>query len=177
MDAPLAATEYEVLWVPVGSLTHNPKNYRRHGEAHIETLKQSLREHGWEQVVVVDPRDTTLILDGHGRELAAQALGLEQMPVHVYHGKSPEKWVVTANESDRQADVDQTALAALLCDLQGTVGLEGTGWDGAAVDALVGQLAAADYEAKGQGKEFDENLDLSGVKMATCPECGHEFPV
>jgi hypothetical protein len=26
-------------------------------------------------------------------------------------------------------------------------------------------------------KEFDENIDLSNVKTATCPECGHEFPV
>jgi hypothetical protein len=25
--------------------------------------------------------------------------------------------------------------------------------------------------------EYDENIDVSGIKTATCPECGHEFPI
>lgn len=170
---PLDVTEYEVIWVPVGSLTHNPKNYRRHNEDHILTLRQSLREHGWEQVVIVDPRDHTLILDGHGRELAAQAEGLARMPVHVYHGTSPEKWIVTANESDRQATVDQTGLAALLAELQTTVGLDGTGHDSASLDALIGSLTVPDFAPVGADEQG--RLDQLAPKPVTCPHCGETF--
>lgn len=180
----------EVMRVPIDSLTAHPKNYRSHPEAQVQAMRASIREFGQYRPAVVS-RDS-VVLAGHGVWLACKAEGHTEFDVHVmpFDANDPraEKLLVVDNELSRMAVDDQTALAALLADIQRTdgEGLQGTGWDDAALDKMIGELAAEDFAAKqgpeqlpesANGKEFDEDLDLSNIKRATCPECGHEFPL
>ena len=71
---------------------------------------------------------------------------------------------------------DQALLARLLQQTKDEFGeLRGMGADDA---MLAGLLAAAQPPTPPTDfPEYDETIDTSGIKTATCPECGHEFPV
>jgi hypothetical protein len=143
----------------------------------VDAIRQSLDAFGQYRDVVVS--SDGVILAGHGIWLAQKSAGATDIDTvrMDFPADDPraEKLMVADNELSRMAQDDDRALAALLADVQSTEGLDGTGWDDGALDALIGKMAAED--AKAQGKEFDENIDTSGIPMATCPECGHEFPV
>jgi hypothetical protein len=176
----------EVTRVPIDSLTAHPKNYRSHPAEQIQAIRASIREFGQYRPAVVSK--DSVVLGGHGVWEACKAEGHTEFDVHVmpFAANDPraEKLLVVDNELSRLAVDDDKALAALLAEIQRTdaEGLQGTGWDDVALDKLVGELAAEDFGAgqlpeAANGKEFDEDLDLSNIKRVTCPECGHEFPL
>ena len=178
----------EVTRVPIDSIKPHPRNYRGHPSEQIEHIRASLRQYGQYRPIVVS-RDG-YILAGEGVWTGCKAEGfetVETVPQPFDHTDTrAEKLLVLDNEVSRAAIDDDKALATLLASIQQTGGLEGTGWDDAALDKMIGELAAEDFAAKqgpetlpdsANGKEFDEDLDLSKIKTATCPECGHEFPL
>jgi len=132
----------QIEQVPIDSLTPHARNFRHHPPAQLEHLQQSLREYGWARNVVVS-RDN-VILAGHGIVEAARKEGHTTVPVYRLDlkGDDPkaEKFLVLENTVSRLAEDDDTQLAALLADVQRTEGLAGTGYDDAALDALIGQL-------------------------------------
>jgi len=132
----------QIEQVPIDSLTPHSRNFRSHPPAQLEHLQQSLREYGWARNVVVS-RDN-VILAGHGIVEAARKEGHTTVPVYRLDlkGDDPkaEKFLVLENTVSRLAEDDDTQLAALLADVQRTEGLAGTGYDDAALDALIGQL-------------------------------------
>lgn len=173
--------------VPVDSLQpfdlgDGRKNYRNHPAAQIEVLSDSLDELGQYRPIVVS--NDWRILAGEGIWRTHLAKGLTDIAVCVqpYPHTDPRarKLLVIDNETPRLAVDDEKALASLLADIQRQdSGLQGTGYDGRELDAMIAGLAAEDFAAGKlpEGKEYDENLDLSNIKHVTCPECGHEFPL
>jgi hypothetical protein len=163
--------------VPIDSIKPHPRNYRGHPDAQVQAIRHSLDQFGQYRPVVVS--SDGVILAGHGVWLARKAQGektIDEVRMDFpADDQRAEKLMVADNELARGAEDDQAQLAALLADIQRTDGLDGTGWDDGALDALIGNMAAEDFKA--QGKEYDEDIDVSGIPMATCPECGHEFPV
>lgn len=73
-SAPLAL-EYR----PVGSLLPDPRNARTHPKRQVEQIAASIREFGFANPILTDPEGR--IIAGHGRLLAAKALGLSEVPV------------------------------------------------------------------------------------------------
>jgi hypothetical protein len=63
------------------------KNARIHSARAIEVVASSIKEFGWRQPIVVDKDD--VIVMGHTRLLAAQRLGLTEVPVHVASNLTP----------------------------------------------------------------------------------------
>ena len=85
----------------VSSLVPSAQNARTHTEAQIAQIGASITEWGWTIPVLVDEVDT--ILAGHGRVLAAQLLGLDNIPVMVAKGWSEEQkraYVLAASMGD-----------------------------------------------------------------------------
>jgi hypothetical protein len=127
--------------IKISELKMHPQNYRKHPEDQLVHIEASLRRHGFYRPVVV-ARDMT-ILAGHGVVEAAIRVGLEVAPV-VRLDLDPDsppalKILAGDNEVGRMADVDDRALSELLRgvaenDLEG---LLGTGFDDAALSALV----------------------------------------
>jgi DNA modification methylase len=71
------------LW-PIERPTPYARNARIAPESAIAKVAASIKEFGWRQPIVVDEQG--VILAGHTRLLAAQRLGLDQVPVHVAVG-------------------------------------------------------------------------------------------
>lgn len=179
-----ATGAFAVEDVPLDRLTAHPENYRAHPAAQLEHLEASVRQFGVYKNVVAR-RDGT-ILAGHGVIEAARRAGLQTVPVHWFDGSEAEarKLLVSDNTVSRLAEDDAGALAALLADLSAEGELSGTGYDDAALAELLSSMVGGENGAHEEfdpsqvpEREFDENLDLSKIKTATCPECGHEFPV
>ena len=164
--------------VDINDLQAHPRNYRGHPAEQIAHLKASLAEYGIVKNIVV--ASDNVILAGHGLVQAAREAGYKELPVCRIAMPSTDpkaqKFLIIDNEISRKAHDDGEQLAALLADIQRTEGLLGTGYTDSELDRLIGDLAAEDFGKGADGKEFDENIDLTNVKMATCPECGHEFP-
>lgn len=65
--------------VPIDTLKQHPTNVKEHPQSQIDTLVELIKAVGFKDPVVID-RDN-IIWAGHGRLIAAQQLGLEEIPV------------------------------------------------------------------------------------------------
>jgi hypothetical protein len=70
----------------VASLVPSARNARTHSPQQVAQLAASIREWGWTTPILVDEQG--VIIAGHGRVLAAQQLGLVEVPVMVARGWS-----------------------------------------------------------------------------------------
>ena len=108
----------------LSSLLPYAQNARTHSDAQIEQLAASIREWGWTMPVLVD--ESGVIVAGHGRVLAAQRLGIDEVPVMVARGWSPEKikaYRLADNKLALLSSWDEQLLSIELADLQ-TLGLD-----------------------------------------------------
>ena len=103
---------------PVAGLVPYARNARTHSDLQIMQIAASIREWGWTTPVLVDEQGT--IIAGHGRVLAAQRLGLEDVPVVVARGWSEAKiraYVLADNKLAENAGWDEALLRIELDDL------------------------------------------------------------
>ena len=128
----------------VSSLTPYARNSRTHSDEQIAQIAASIREWGWTIPVLVDADGG--IIAGHGRILAAQRLGIEDVPCMVAAGWSEEKkraYVIADNKLALNAGWDDETLRLELSELDGLgFDLSLTGFGG---DEL--QVLLADHTA------------------------------
>jgi ParB-like nuclease domain len=92
------------------ALIPNAQNARRHSAEQVEQLARLITEFGWTMPVLVDEADG--IIAGHGRVLAAQRLGLTEVPVIVARG-----WSEAQKRAYRLADNRAAELSTWDADL------------------------------------------------------------
>ncbi|MBX9944854.1 MAG: site-specific DNA-methyltransferase [Reyranella sp.] len=116
---------------PVAALVPYARNARTHSDEQVAQIAASIREWGWTMPVLVDEAGT--IIAGHGRVLAAQRLGLAEIPVMVAAGWSEAKrraYVIADNKLALNAGWDEDLLRIELGELKGLgvdLGLTGFG--------------------------------------------------
>lgn len=72
--------ELKIEYLPPEKLTPYENNTRRHSESDIEQIKKSILEDGFNDPIGVWGEEN-IIVEGHGRQLAAIELHLEKVPV------------------------------------------------------------------------------------------------
>lgn len=120
----------QIQQVPVGDLSPYANNPRTHSASQLDRLVQSLKEFGFTNPLLVG--DDMQIVAGHGRLMAAQALGLETVPViKLSHLTDDQKraYVIADNQLALNSGWDDDLLQAELQAL-GDVGFDLTvlGW-------------------------------------------------
>src|SRR5437763_14724441 len=120
-------------------LTPYARNARTHSDAQVAQIAASVREWGWTVPVLVD--EAGMLIAGHGRVLAAQKLGMAEVPVMVARGWSEAQrraYVLADNKLAQNAGWDDEMLRLELGDLL----LEGfdLGLTGFATDELASLL-------------------------------------
>lgn len=78
---PVKKFEPKVLIVPTKKVKPYLKNAKKHSDEQIESLATQIHKHGFTQPILVDKK--MVIVAGHGRLLAANFLGLQEVPVIV----------------------------------------------------------------------------------------------
>jgi len=127
--------------ISLDELTPHPRNYKAHPAAQVERLAASLQAFGQPRTIAVW-RGT--ILAGHGVTQAARHLGWRQIRASVvpdaWTAERAQAYVVADNETQRGAEVDEEALAALIDEARQTVDLEALGFDEGALEALLASI-------------------------------------
>lgn len=69
----------QIVYLPPGSLTPYEGNARKHSPEDIEAIKKSILEDSFNDPIGIWG-DQNIIIEGHGRQIAALELGLEEVP-------------------------------------------------------------------------------------------------
>jgi len=108
----------KVQIVPIASVVPYARNPRKNAGA-VAKVAASLAEFGWRQPIVVD--SANVIVVGHTRLLAAQQLGMTEVPVHVADGLTANQikaYRIADNRVHEEAEWDDELLALELGDLR-----------------------------------------------------------
>lgn len=98
----------EIEYIPINELTPYNRNARKHGEADVNIIAQSIEKYGFNDAVGVWG-DKNIIVEGHGRVLAAQKLGIETIPcVRLDHLSEKERreYAIAHNRSAEMSEWD-----------------------------------------------------------------------
>jgi len=157
------------------------RNSRTHSEAQVTKIASSIKEFGFINPVVTDGKNG--IVAGHGRVLAAQKLGLKELPcVEASHLTEAQKraYVIADNRMALDAGWDIDLLKVELGDLQGMdFDLTLTGFDPGEIkdllldnteglsDNYTHKVEAPIYEPKGEKPPIIELFDKSRANKLT----------
>src|SRR3982074_268783 len=75
-----------ITYCPVGTLRPDPRNARTHPKQQINQIVASIRQFGFVNPILADPDGR--IIAGHGRLMAAKAIGLADVPTIYIPGLS-----------------------------------------------------------------------------------------
>ena len=128
-----------VEWVAIDRLHLNPSNPRLNDPA-VPHVAASIRRFGFQQPVVA--KRSGEVIAGNTRLKAARSLGLVQVPVIWFEGSDLDAtaYGIADNRTHEFAEWDQGALAKLLEELRAEDALEGVGYSGEDIDALLDEL-------------------------------------
>ena len=70
----------KIEYIKTSELTPNPNNAKLHPESQIAQIIRSIKEYGMDDPIAVWGEDNTII-EGHGRLLACQKLGIDEVPI------------------------------------------------------------------------------------------------
>jgi len=155
----------------VSDLIPYARNPREHSPEQIAQIAASIREWGW-TVPVLCAEDGTIIA-GHGRVMAAQQLGLPDVPVMVARGWSEAQrraYVIADNQLTLAGSWDDERLRTELGDLHGEAfAMDLLGFDAAELERLM-------YEPQEQAapEDFPE-VDEDIPTEHECPKCGYQW--
>ena len=153
----------------VSALVPYARNSRTHSAEQVGQIAASIKEWGWTVPVLVD--EDGGIIAGHGRVLAAQKLGLADVPCMVATGWTEAQrraYVIADNKLTLNGGWNDELLRVELKDL------DAMGFDLTATGFGIGELSAMFDEPNfAPGTEDDQGkLDQLDPKMVQCPHCG-----
>ena len=167
--------EYKTKSVP--TLIPYARNSRTHSEEQVAKIASSIKEFGFLNPVIVDGDNG--IIAGHGRVMAAQKLGMEEVPViEASHLTNAQRraYVITDNKLALDAGWDDEMLRVEFAELEELgFDLDLTGFDPGEIDALGfddEDQPCPEHEPDSSSKEIDPDDFEMGH---TCPKCGFEF--
>ena len=157
MPAVSVAKRFE-QW-PVDRLQPYARNARTHSEAQVAKIAASITEFGFTNPILVDSSDG--IIAGHGRLLAAQLLGMAEVPVLVLdHLTDAQRraYILADNRLALDAGWDEALLAEELAALQGEgFDLDLTGFEEDELDQQLADMeGGADAAEGGAGEDFED---------------------
>jgi ParB-like chromosome segregation protein Spo0J len=158
----------------VAALVPYARNSRTHSAAQVDKIAASIREFGFLNPVITDGANG--IIAGHGRILAAQKLGIDEVPtIDAAHLTDAQRraYIIADNRLALDAGWDDEMLRVELGDLQDAgFDLALTGFDLDEISVLMTDASFAPGTEDDQGQ-----LDTLSPKIVNCPHCGEDFDV
>lgn len=164
----------KIVQQPVSALLPYARNSRTHSDEQVAQIAASIREFGFTNPVLVDGANG--IVAGHGRVMAAQLLGMPEVPtvnVGWMTGEQRRAYVIADNQLALNAGWDEAVLAQELGELDAA----GFSVDllGFSDDFLAGLIAgAAEQDGAGSGARPEDGGINYQEKYAVLVECKNE---
>ena len=103
----------------LATLFPDARNARQHSDQQVAQIAASIREWGWTMPVLID--ESSSIIAGHGRVMAARQLGLQDVPVMIAAGWTDAQkraYIIADNQLTLNASWDLKLLSSELLGLQ-----------------------------------------------------------
>lgn len=150
-----------VIYQPIGGLAPDPRNARTHPKRQLQQIEASIRAFGFTNPILIDADGA--IIAGHGRLLAAKAIGLAEVPtIALPHLSEAQKRLlrIADNKIALGAGWDLDLLKLELTELAVIdFDLTITGFSGGEIDVIL----------KGQPDPEDEIIPAAPVTPRTKP--------
>lgn len=163
--------ELRVTWEPTASLVPYANNAKRHTREQVDQICNSIREFGFNDPIGVWTNEDgkSEIIEGHGRVIAAQRLGMESVPIiHLDSLTDAQRraYTLAHNQLTMNTGFDFDTLSYELDTLAESFDMTGFGFPehAADIDELFTEQGAED----GETPEPHRNT-------VTCPHCGEVF--
>lgn len=158
--------EMKIVYLPPGDLTPYEHNARKHAEEDLATIRESVKQFGFLDPIGIWGEDN-IIVEGHGRQIVAEELGMETVP---------------CIRLDELTDEQRRAYA-----LAHNKTAEMSGWDFTELENELSELSM-DFDMSDFGFTDNEAPDLDSLfaeapekpqdeepKEIKCPHCGMYF--
>lgn len=160
--------ELKVRMVPTGGLVPYVGNAKRHPEWQVEQIVASIEAFGFNDPIAVwhDVAGHPVIVEGHGRLLAAKRLGMEEVPVVTLDHLDDEgrrAYTLAHNQTNLTTGFDLQMLDAELDAIEG--------FDMAEFGFEVEEPRAGLGDRPEEFREYDEDIPTPNK----CPKCGYEW--
>jgi ParB-like chromosome segregation protein Spo0J len=163
-----------LIEMSVDVLVPYEKNARKHPEAQIQQIAQSIKDFGFLSPVLIDKENN--IVCGHGRVMAAKKLAMHTVPclrVDSLTEGQRRAFILIENRLHETSDWDRELLKHELDDLMLNLQmpLENVGFSPDEITALLGGPLSL---SGGQPEDFPEaNEDIE--TKHECPKCGYKW--
>ena len=158
--------------IPTDKLIPYARNSRTHSETQVAQIAGSIREFGFTNPVLIDAKNG--IIAGHGRVMAAQKLGLKDVPcIRLDHLTETQRkaYIIADNKLALNSGWDEEMLGLELADLREMdfdLGL--IGFDADEIEKALNPQEPKS-ESPDEFPEVDENIDTDHQ----CPKCGYQW--
>jgi DNA modification methylase len=85
---PIIKSDISTMWMNIEDIHPYANNPRKNDDA-VQSVANSIKEFGWQQLIVVDKDG--VIIAGHTRYKAALSLGIKEIPVHIANNLTDEQ--------------------------------------------------------------------------------------
>lgn len=141
----MAQQTLAIAYCPVDSIVIDPQNPRVHSKRQVRQLGRSIEAFGFNVPILIDRRRR--LIAGHGRLLAAQLLGMAQVPTITLENLSEAQirmFMITDNRLTENSTWDERLLAEQfksLSELELDFGVDVTGFEIGEIDLMIDGLA------------------------------------
>lgn len=161
--------------VATDSLIPYARNSRTHSDEQVAQIAASIKEFGFLNPIIIDGENG--IIAGHGRVMAAQKLGIKELPcIEASHLSDTQRraYIIADNKLALNAEWDNEMLRIELDELGDmSFDLELTGFSLDEIEALdFDESPYPEHEPESSTQEIDPDDYQMGH---TCPKCGFEF--
>lgn len=165
----------QIEYVKPGTLKEYANNAREHHEADVNAIAASIKEFGFNDPIGVW-QDT--IVEGHGRLLAAEKLGLKEVPIIRLDSLTDEQRKAYALAHNKTAELSNWNFEILDSELKelGDIDMSQFGFDFSSVEEPT-QIQEDDYQESDDTPKRAQNGDIfelggAQTNMWRCNECG-----
>lgn len=155
-----------VEYVNIDKILPYKNNARQHGDDDVDAIMASIKEFGFNDPIGVWK---DIIVEGHGRLLAAKRLGMETVPVIRLDHLTDEQRKAYALAHNKTAELSSWDFAAMTTELASISNID---------MAAFGFINPEDFGSDDSYFQ-DQTIDQKEKKgkTCTCPNCGFEFEV
>ena len=158
--------------VPLGSLSLDPANVRKHGQKNLDAIKASLRKFGQQKPIVVDAKG--IVLAGNGTLTAAKELGWTEIQIvrTALAGVDATAFAIADNRSAELAEWDDNLSEVLAALKAEDFPLDEIGFDADDLAELGGEPEPSDADAEPQIDKAEELRAKWGVEVGQVWQLG-----
>lgn len=165
----------QIEYVPIDTIKPYAGNAKLHPQEQIDQIKTSIDLVGFNDPIAIWKNGE--IIEGHGRLLAAQQLGMTEVPIIRLDDLTDEQrraYTLIHNKLTMNTDFDLEVMNLELAEIQ-EIDMECFGFDVEPIDLNLSygdsEQSATNESAPEEFKSFDEDMETKHC----CPRCGYEW--